>query len=70
MTEYSASHYERLRGENARLRAQVAAADLLAAACETFRLEMENPVPDAIYRDMLRRNIFKLTAVYLASKQP
>ena len=34
----------------------------LCAACEELRREHENPVPDAIYRDVLRRRIFARTA--------
>lgn len=51
------------------LRARLAAADALAEACERFRLEMENPVPDAIYRNLLLSELFAKAAAYNATRK-
>ena len=56
-----------MEAENAALRAALDAAEKLAAACDTFRLEMDSPVPDAIYRSVLRQDIYKKSAAFRAA---
>ena len=55
--------------ETAALRRALAAADAMAEAVETLRREMENPVPDAVYRGLLRRQVFEKAAAYLAARK-